>query len=225
MGLESRATPALPKSAICGAGIINNVVIYTIQAFLGDAMELKWDDYRTRKFVTNVGLITSDGPNGPNMMAAEWVHHVSYSPSLIAVCLGPGRATVENIRKSRQFGISIASSSQSAICSIAGGSTGLEVDKVAQLGEFGLTFYPAKKINAPMPSGAAMNAECTLLQEIPLGDHVMFVGEVVEISADEAAVPLIYHAGRYWEFGAQMQKPPEDVLAKINALKEKYKKK
>jgi flavin reductase (DIM6/NTAB) family NADH-FMN oxidoreductase RutF len=47
-------------------------------------MDLLWNDRRTRQFVTNVGLITSDGPLGPNIMAAEWTHHISYSPSLIA---------------------------------------------------------------------------------------------------------------------------------------------
>jgi hypothetical protein len=33
-------------------------------------MDLLWNDRRTRQFVTNVGLITSDGPLGPNIMAA-----------------------------------------------------------------------------------------------------------------------------------------------------------
>ena len=47
-------------------------------------MDLSWNDRKTRQFVTNVGLITSEGPLGPNIMAAEWIHHISYSPSLVA---------------------------------------------------------------------------------------------------------------------------------------------
>jgi hypothetical protein len=39
-------------------------------------MDLLWNDRRTRQFVTNVGLITSDGPLGTNIMAAEWTHLV-----------------------------------------------------------------------------------------------------------------------------------------------------
>ena len=50
-------------------------------------MDLTWNDRRTRQFLTNLGLITCDGPYGPNVMAAEWTHHISYSPSLIAVNL------------------------------------------------------------------------------------------------------------------------------------------
>jgi flavin reductase (DIM6/NTAB) family NADH-FMN oxidoreductase RutF len=51
-----------------------------------------------------VGLITSDGRYGPNVMAAEWTHHISYSPSLIAVNIR-GRDTIaENIKNSKEFG-------------------------------------------------------------------------------------------------------------------------
>jgi flavin reductase (DIM6/NTAB) family NADH-FMN oxidoreductase RutF len=48
-------------------------------------MDLQWNDRRTRQFLTNVGLITTNGPLGPDIMAAEWTHHISYSPSLISV--------------------------------------------------------------------------------------------------------------------------------------------
>ena len=47
-----------------------------------------------------------------------------------------------------------------------------------------------------------MNAECKLIkQEDQLGDHIMFVGEVIQISADENKRPLVYHNGRYWKLG------------------------
>ena len=34
-------------------------------------MDLLWNDKRTRQFVTNIGLITTAGPLGRNIMAAE----------------------------------------------------------------------------------------------------------------------------------------------------------
>ena len=40
-------------------------------------MNLQWNDRRTRQFITNVGLITSDGLYGPDVMAAEWTDHKS----------------------------------------------------------------------------------------------------------------------------------------------------
>ncbi len=187
-------------------------------------MDLAWDDRRTRQFVTNVGLITSNGPHGQNIMSAEWTHHISYSPSLIAVCLHAVDATAENIKKSKEFGVNLATENQNVIVSIAGGSSGKNVNKIAVLKELGIEFYKAKKIKALMIKGAAMNAGCKVIKAIPLGDHITFVGEVVEISADENIKPLIYHNGRYWKFGEQIIKPPQEVLDKIAKLVQRYKK-
>ena len=63
---------------------------------------------RTVQFLTNVGLITSDGPYGPNVMAAEWTHHISYSPGLIAVNIRGRDTTAENIKDSKEFGVNLA---------------------------------------------------------------------------------------------------------------------
>jgi flavin reductase (DIM6/NTAB) family NADH-FMN oxidoreductase RutF len=46
-----------------------------------------------------------------------------------------------------------------------------------------------------------MNAECKLVKQGELGDHIIFIGEVVEISADENIRPLLYHNGKYWKLG------------------------
>ena len=49
------------------------------------------------KFVTIIGLITSSGSSGPNIMAYEWTHNLSYKPGLIAVSLGLTKTTAGNI--------------------------------------------------------------------------------------------------------------------------------
>jgi hypothetical protein len=51
-------------------------------------MKLSWNDPRSNKFETTIGLITSNGSSGPNIMAREWTHHLSYKSGLIAVSLG-----------------------------------------------------------------------------------------------------------------------------------------
>ena len=101
-------------------------------------MDLSWNDRRTRQFVTNVGLITSDGPPGPNIMAAEWTHHISYSPSLIAPNIRGHDATAQNIKESKEFGVNIAAENQNVICSMAGKYKGIHVDKISVLKEAGI---------------------------------------------------------------------------------------
>ncbi len=44
---------------------------------------------------------------------------------------------------------------------------------------------------------AALNTDRTLLKQENLGDHIIFVGEVIEISADENIRSLLYHNGKY----------------------------
>lgn len=184
-------------------------------------MDLPWGDEKTIQFITNVGLISSRGPHGDNVMAAEWTHMVSYKPGIILISLGPKKATTENIRASRQFGVSLASVEQAVAASIAGGSTGREVDKVSVLKELGVAFYPAKKINALMVQGAALNLECTVIQEIPLGDHIGFAGEVVSafLSGKE---PLAYHKGAYWKVDSPLPKPLEEERARIHSIVQKH---
>ncbi len=53
-------------------------------------------------------------------MAAEWTHHISYSPSLISVNIRGHDATAKNIEVSKEF-----------ICSIAGRYIGRNVDKIS----------------------------------------------------------------------------------------------
>lgn len=187
-------------------------------------MDLPWGDEKTVQFVTNVGLITSNGPHSQNVMAAEWTHMVSYSPGLIAVCIGPGKATAENIRATKQFGVNLAAFDQNVIASVSGSVSGKEIDKVAVLKDLGFMFYSGKKINALMVEGAALNVECKLVKQIPLGSHTMFVGEALEASAS-GKPPLAYCKGKYWALSDSIEKPSEVEIQKIQSTVTRHGKK
>lgn len=188
-------------------------------------MDLPWGDERSNKFITNVGLVTSDGPFGPNVMACEWTHHISYSPGLIAICVRRVDATYENIKQTKQFGVNLCAADQSVMSSIAGGYSGKEFDKINALKQLGFEFYKASKIRAPMIKGAAMNAECKLLNEVSFGDHTMFIGEVEEASNNPHKEPLAYHNGRYWIMKSTVQKPSQEERESFRNVVEKYRKK
>jgi flavin reductase (DIM6/NTAB) family NADH-FMN oxidoreductase RutF len=155
-------------------------------------------------------------------MACEWTHHISYQPGLIAVSLGHTKATVENIRTSKEFGVNLCASDQSILASVAGGYTGSMYDKVNALKEIGFEFYKAKKINSLMVKGAALNIECRLYKEITLGDHITFVGEVVEASNNPDKVPLAYHKGKYWAMDKNLVKPSMEERERIKKVVEKH---
>lgn len=187
-------------------------------------MELPWNDPRSNKFVTTVGLITSDGIGGPNIMACEWTHHISYNPGLIAISLGLTKATVENIRNSKEFGINLCATDQSILSSIAGGYSGSNYDKIGAIEDLGFEFFKANKIKTLMVKGAALNAECKLFQEITLGDHIMFIGEVIDATQNSEKKPLVYHDGKYWSLESIIKPKPEE-REKLRKVIEKHRKK
>ena len=188
-------------------------------------MDLPWGDEKTVQFITNVGLVTSNGPYGNNIMACEWTHQVSYKPGLIAVCIGLNKATLENIQKTMEFGVSICSTDQNVIASVAGGNSGKNIDKISSLKELGFKFYKAKKINVFMVEGAVLNLECKLFKEIELGDHIMMVGEVLEASLNKNKEPLAYHKVKYWKLGENIPRPQQHEMSRIKSIVEKHSKK
>lgn len=175
-------------------------------------------------FVTNVGLITSNGPYGHDVMACEWTHQISYDPPLIALAIRNYKATFKNIEHAGEFGVSIASVNQTLFSSVAGNRSGKDVDKIKMLKELGFTFYQAKHIDVLMVEGACMNAECKLIKKIDIGDHPLLIGEMVSIQESDEK-PLVYHQGKYWQVGKHIEKPGQDVRDRIKKLNEMYKKK
>ena len=175
------------------------------------------------KFVTNVGLITSNGPYGNNIMSAEWTYKISSQPFLMMICIGYEDATFTNIKESKEFGVNIAASDQNVVASISGNHSGKEVDKIILLKELGVQFYKAGTIDVLMVKDAAMNVECRLKEMIEIGDHCLFIGEVQSISSNEKE-PLTYFNGKFFNLGAKIEKPGPQTLEKINTLVERFRK-
>jgi flavin reductase (DIM6/NTAB) family NADH-FMN oxidoreductase RutF len=157
-------------------------------------MDIKYGSPEAKSFVTNLSLVTSRGKWGDNIMAAEWVHQVSYEPGLIMVNVHDFDATAENILETKEFGVSIVTEALKDMIGIAGGNSGKEVDKISVLRELGFNFYNGKKTSVQMVNGAALNLECRLLKHEKVGDHMMFIGEVVEATIGAANNPLAFRA-------------------------------
>ena len=186
-------------------------------------MDLPWGDPRSNKFATSIGLITSNGPQGHNIMACEWTHHLSYGPGLIAVSLGPTKPTVENIRTSKEFGINLCATDQSILASVAGGYSGRDYDKINALKDLGFQFYEADSIDVLMVKGASLSAECKLFKEVSFGDHVMLIGEVSDAIHDSEKESLIYNNGKYWSLQS-IAKPDQETRLSIKHILEKHRK-
>ena len=162
-----------------------------------------------RAFATTVALITTNGPKGPNVMAAEWTFHVSYDPFLISVHIDPESVTHDEILAAGEFGVNLVNEEQVAAMAFAGHYSKADTDK---LSSEAYETYPAKKIRAPMIRGSLLNAECRLVQHLPIGDHTAFIGEVVEFSVNPSKDPVVLHQGSR-RLGDRILRSPAVVVA------------
>lgn len=145
-----------------------------------------------RYFATTVSLVTTRSSKGDNVMAAEWTFNVSYDPMIVAVFVNPRHATHAAILEAREFGVSMASEEQLALCSFAGGFSHREADKLTS---GALRTRQGDVIGAPLIEGALAQLECKLVQTVAVGDHTAFFGEVLAARVDPSKKPLILYRG------------------------------
>jgi len=65
-----------------------------------------------------------------------------------------------------------------------GTHSGKTVDKIDKTK---LTLIPSKRINVPFIKECYAHLECKLVENITIGDHTFFIGEVVAVYADDNA--------------------------------------
>lgn len=168
---------------------------------------------RALLYPTPVVVLGSYDPAGrPNAMTAAWAGIACSQPPCLAVSVRPSRHSHGSIVERGAFTINLASQEQVRLVDYLGLVSGADEDKFATAG---LTPVPASQVDAPLVGEFPLGFECRLVQALDLGAHTQFVGEVVEVQAEEAVLgrgglpdiallrPLLYAPGQssYYEVG------------------------
>lgn len=128
-------------------------------------------------------LVSSEFNGLKGVMTVAWITPVSINPPIIAVSISPKRETFKLIVNSGEFSINVLSMNRVSQVHLAGTITAREVrDKFKKVG---LTPGKAKKISSPIVLEAEAVLECKVWRAVEAGDHVLFLGEVVECYASE----------------------------------------
>jgi flavin reductase (DIM6/NTAB) family NADH-FMN oxidoreductase RutF len=117
----------------------------------------------------------------PNIMTAAWGGIACSKPPCISVSLREATLTYHNIQKNKAFSVNFPSERHFKEADFVGIVSGRDHDKFA---EAHLTAEKSKLVNAPIVVEFPYALECTLLREVNLGLHTMFVGEIVGMVAD-----------------------------------------
>jgi flavin reductase (DIM6/NTAB) family NADH-FMN oxidoreductase RutF len=137
--------------------------------------------YPTPVFVVG----TYDQAGKPNAMTAAWGGICCSQPPCVAVSLRKATATHGNIVARRAFTISIPSERHVKQADYLGIVSGRSVDKFAAAK---LTPGKSDLVDAPYVQEFLLVLECRLAHTIELGLHTQFVGEILDVKAEESVL-------------------------------------
>ncbi len=181
---------------------------------------------------TPVVLVSCADKNHPehrNMVTVAWAGTVNSDPPMVSISLRKERYSHHLILNSGEFVVNLADEAMCRAVDFCGVRSGRDTDKSR---ETGLAYTRAEKMDiAPVVNGAPVSLSCKVRQNIPLGSHDMFLGEVVAVRVRkdllddkgslhlEDAKLIAYSHGLYQQLGSVLgffgwSVAREDVLKK-----------
>ena len=138
-----------------------------------------------REIPSPVGVVTVEVSGDAAGLTVDSFSSLSIDPPLVGVALGRHAALHELIREAGAFAISVLASEQEHLAQhFARG-----VPPIAHW--TGIETLPGE-LGAPLIADALGWIECRLAFEHAVGDHTLFVGEVLSVELGENAPPLIH---------------------------------
>jgi flavin reductase (DIM6/NTAB) family NADH-FMN oxidoreductase RutF len=131
-------------------------------------------------------LVTSiDKDKNINAAPFSFVMPVSIDPPLLAVSIGVKQSTLTDIRDTREFVVNIPTESTLDKFWACSQERNAEMD---QLKKAGFTEVPSAKVLAPSVGECTVWFECFLEFEKEMGDHVLIVGRVMNLTVKDEVI-------------------------------------
>ena len=140
------------------------------------------------RFATGVAIASVlDAPGTPHGLTVSSFTSASLDPPLILICLGHRVSAIDAFRAAAHFGINVLAEDQRDLA-----------ERFARPGQdrFDGLKWRRGQTGVPMLAGVLAAIECALRQRFTVGDHDVFVGEMVGARV-AAGAPLIHFASHY----------------------------
>jgi flavin reductase (DIM6/NTAB) family NADH-FMN oxidoreductase RutF len=128
-----------------------------------------------------VGTWAEDGR--ANLATVSWGGICCSRPPCVAISLRAATMTHGNIVRRQAFTVSVPSEDRVREADYAGIVSGRDVAKFEAMG---LTEVRSEKVDAPYPDEMPFVLECRVLKTVEIGLHTQFVGEILDVKADES---------------------------------------
>ena len=141
-------------------------------------------------FATGVTVVTTAvSTNEPIGVTASSFNSVSLDPPLVLWSLAKKSLSLDAFKQSGHFAVHILSCEQEDISNRFARSG---ADKFAE------TEWRRGQLGSPVLADFAAKFECRTIHQYEGGDHIIFVGEVLDLEQRDLA-PLVFHGGKYAE--------------------------
>lgn len=162
-------------------------------------------------------LITSVDQNGtPNIITLGEVFNISIrQPVIVGIAIRPATYSHALISETQEYVINLPPASLLAQVDGCGSISGR--NQINKFERFGLTPLPADEVSPPLIAECPVNIECRVMSRHTIGDHDLFLGEVLAVHVDEDKLDvsetlmiekldmLVYVTGEYWSVGKRLE--------------------
>lgn len=128
---------------------------------------------------------TYDKEGKPNVMTAAWGGVCCSRPPCVNVSLRKATYSYGNIVERQAFTVNIPGVEHIAEVDFIGTVSGRDVDKFAITG---LTPVRSGLVDAPYVAEFPLVLECKVIHTLEVGLHTQFIGEILDVKAEESAV-------------------------------------
>ena len=128
-------------------------------------------------------LVTSGDMENSNILTVAWTGIINTNPAMCYISVRPERYSYNLIKETGEFVINLTTEELAYATDWCGVRSGRDFDKFK---EMKLTPLVSQKVTAPGIAESPVNIECKVVQELALGSHTMFVGEVVNVTVEDA---------------------------------------
>ena len=125
---------------------------------------------------------TYDKERKPNVATIAWGGICCSQPPCVAISLRKATYSYGNIVEKKAFTVNVPSEKYVKEAHYFGTVSGRNVDKFS---ESGLTSVRSELVDAPYVKEFPLVLECKLIHTIEIGLHTQFIGEIMDVKADE----------------------------------------
>jgi flavin reductase (DIM6/NTAB) family NADH-FMN oxidoreductase RutF len=125
---------------------------------------------------------TYDRAGKPNVMTAAWAGICCSAPPCVGVSLRKATYSYGNIMERKAFTVNVPSENYAREVDYFGIASGRDEDKLSKAG---LTPVRSEIVDAPYIKEFPLVLECRLKQSVEIGLHTQFIGEIMDVKAEE----------------------------------------